>query len=263
MDRLTLEKKIQSKLKAEKTDEKKLISEIRAYFKRCKKEIGVIGLSGGVDSALVCYLAAKALGPEKIFAYHMSYVQKPNDEQDCAQLSKMLGVNYQKFDIRRVVDSLAETFRPNTRIASGNLRVRTRMLALYTFAHNNDGLVLGTGNRTEILLGYFTKYGDGGSDLLPIGNLYKTQVWEMAKLSGLPSHIIEKVPSAGLWDGQTDEKEIGVTYSEIDRILCGHFDLKVDWESLIKMYGQTKVDRVKELHTQSEHKRRMPDILTI
>ena len=263
MDLQELDKKISSKLKIGKSYEAKLISSLRSYFKKCKKQTAVIGLSGGVDSSLVCYLAAKALGPANIFGYHMPYVQSEQDEADVKQLVKMLGVNYQKHDIRPIVDKMAETFKPRTRIASGNLRARTRMVALYDFAHTNEGLVLGTGNRTELLLGYFTKHGDGATDLLPIGSLYKSQVWEMARLSKLPQHIIDKVPSAGLWEGQTEEKEIGVPYAEIDRILVAHFDLEMAWEEVARFYIEKKVARVRELHEQSEHKRRPPDILDV
>ncbi|MEK6954099.1 MAG: NAD+ synthase [Candidatus Micrarchaeota archaeon] len=258
-----LEKKIQEKLKITKASEEKLVSSLRAYFKKCKRQSAVVGLSGGVDSSLVCYLASKALSPENIFAYHMPYVQDEQDEEDVKQLVKMLGVNYQKHDIRSIVDRMAETFKPRTRIASGNIRVRTRMIALYDFAHTNEALVLGTGNRTELLLGYFTKYGDGATDLMPIGHLYKTQVWDLARLSKLPERIIEKVPTAGMWAGQTDEKEIGVPYAEIDRILVSHFDLNIGWDELTNIIQEKKVRRVQELYESSEHKRRMPDVLVI
>lgn len=261
MNPAELEKRIAAELEIKKSSETRLIASLRAYFRKCKRQTAVIGLSGGVDSSLVCYLATKALGAENIFAYHMPYVQKEQDELDVAQLVKMLGVNYQKHDIRPIVDKMAETFKPRTRIASGNLRARTRMIALYDFAHTHEGLVLGTGNRTELLLGYFTKHGDGATDLLPIGNLYKSQVWEMARLSGLPQHIVDKVPSAGLWEGQTDEKELGVPYREIDRILVAHFELKIGWDELTKIIQEKKVRRVQELHEASEHKRRVPDVL--
>ncbi|MFH1750970.1 MAG: NAD+ synthase, partial [Candidatus Micrarchaeota archaeon] len=234
-----------------------------SYFKGCKKSFAVVGLSGGVDSSLVCYLASKALLPANVFAYLMPYVRNDKDESDAGQLAKMLGVNFQNVDIRAIVDKMAETFKPRTRIASGNLRVRTRMMALYDFAHTHDALVLGTGNRTELLLGYFTKYGDGATDLLPIGGLYKTQVWEMSRLSGLPEHIIGKVPTAGLWEGQTDEKELGVPYADIDRILVARFDLGMPWAEISNYFAEKKVLRVKELHEQSEHKRRVPDVIPL
>ncbi|MFH0972296.1 MAG: NAD+ synthase [Candidatus Micrarchaeota archaeon] len=261
MDKNGLELKIRKQLQVSKSDEKALVSSIADFFGKCSRKTAVLGISGGVDSALVCYLAAKALGAKNVFAYHLPYVQNAQDEKDAQQLAKMVGANYNKIDIRRAVDTLTDTFKPLTRIASGNIRVRTRMLALYTFAHEHEALVIGTGNRTEILLGYFTKFGDGAADLLPIGSLYKTQVWGMAQLSGLPKHIIEKVPSAGLWEGQTDERELGVRYSEIDRILACHFDLKMHWEKIGGYFDKVKVARVRELHEKSEHKRRMPGIL--
>ena len=261
MDKLTLESKLEKWLSLPNGAEGKIVTEMKAYFKKSKKTFAVVGLSGGVDSALTCYLAAKALGPLNVYAYHLPYVQKPADEKDSQQLAKMLKVNFQKIDIRRIVDTYHETLKPRTRIIAGNLRVRTRMLILYSFANQFDGLVLGTGNRTELSLGYFTKYGDGGCDLLPIGNLYKTQVWEMARRSGLPKHIVEKVPTAGMWDNQTDEAEIGVRYSEIDKILSSHLDLKISWQDLLKLFDKNKVARIKELTEQSEHKRKMPPIL--
>ncbi|MFH1257771.1 MAG: NAD+ synthase [Candidatus Micrarchaeota archaeon] len=258
---MDLDAALKKKFAVSKKDEQQLVSSIRKYFHGAGKKKAVIGISGGVDSALVCYLACKALGPQNVFAYHLPYVQNERDGRDAENLAKMLGANFKQIDIRRAVDTLTDTYKPSTRIASGNIRVRARMMALFTFAHMHEGLVIGTGNRTELLLGYFTKFGDGGCDVLPIGNYYKTQVWEMAKLSGLPEHIINKVPSAGMWEGQTDEKEIGVTYSEIDKILCAHFDLKLGWDKLENYFKAEKVQRIAELNGKSGHKRSMPQIL--
>jgi NAD+ synthase len=253
-----LERGISNMLKSE---EDRIIKKIKAYFKGAGRAAAIIGVSGGIDSALICYLTAKALGAENVFAYYLPANPNPQDERDVEKIVKITGVNYQKFDIRRAADTLAETVKPYSRISTGNIRVRARMLALYTFAHTHNGLVVGTGNRTELLLGYFTKYGDGGCDILPIGKLYKTQVWELAKIIGLPKEIIEKSPSAGMWEGQKDEKEIGMTYGEMDAILIKHFEEKKSWKELEKLIDKKKVGRIRELHEKSEHKRNLPPIL--
>ncbi len=261
MDKTGLEEKIQRKLRLPTGTEAKLILQIQEYFKRSGKQTAIIGLSGGVDSSLVCHLAAKAIGAGNVYAFHMPYSQNPQDERDAQGYAKKLGVNYRKIEMRRVVDALSETFRPTNRIASGNLRVRARMVALYTYANEFGGLVLGTGNRSELLLGYFTKFGDGGCDLLPIGSLYKSQVWRLAESAGVPEMIINKAPSAGMWENQTDEKELGVEYELIDKILVSHFDLKMKWEALEPYFDKAKVSRVRHLHESTQHKRILPPIL--
>ena len=261
MDQNVFEKKILDALKTSTADEKNLILKIKAHFKKAGKKTAVIGLSGGVDSSLVCYLAAKALGKENVFAYYMPYVYDEKDEKDIEQLVKLVGVIYKKIDLRGIVDKICETIKPRNTLAAGNIRARARMITLYSFANGNDALVLGTGNRTELLLGYFTKYGDGACDLLPIGKLYKLQVWDMARLSKLPKHIIDKVPTAGLCEGQTDESELGVTYMEIDKILAAHFELGMPWKEIEGHFVPKKVLRVRELHETSFHKRINPEFL--
>lgn len=193
---------------------------IRTEIGRAGFERGVLGLSGGLDSALACWLAAEALGPQNVLAVRMPYKTSSPDSLDHAQLViDATGVQSLTIPITEMVDPLFEHFPGADSMRRGNAMARARMIVLYDQSEAFNALVIGTGNKTEILLGYSTLYGDSASALNPLGDLYKTQVRQLAREIGLPEAIIAKPPSADLWVGQTDEGELGFTYAEVDRLL--------------------------------------------
>lgn len=180
----------------------------------------VVALSGGVDSAVSCYLAADALGPQNVLAVRMPYKASTRDSLEHAQLViDALGVHSITIPITDIVDPYFERFPDANQIRRGNIMARARMIILYDQSEAFDGLVVGTGNKTEILLGYSTLYGDSACALNPLGDLYKTQLRQLAWSMGVPEPIIQKPPSADLWVGQTDESELGFTYEEVDKLL--------------------------------------------
>lgn len=180
----------------------------------------VIGLSGGIDSALSCYLAVEALGPENVLAVRMPYVaSSPDSLEDAQRVIDATGVQSLTVPITDMVAPLFERFPKMNNMRKGNVMARARMIVLYDQSEAFGGLVVGTGNKTELLLGYSTLYGDSACALNPIGDLYKTQVRQLSREIGMPSEVVEKPPSADLWAGQTDEAELGFTYEEVDRLL--------------------------------------------
>ncbi len=221
----------------------------------------VLGMSGGLDSALVAKLCADALGPKRVLALALPKGDGGKDQADARAYAKDLGATFRAIDIAPFVERFESGLKAgrSDRVARGNLRARTRMIVWYFVANSEDRLVIGTGNKSEILTGYFTKFGDGGADLLPIGDLYKTQVRAMAQHLGVPKRILEKVPTAGLWPGQTDEGELGIPYDELDRILLG-IELQMDPEAIAEKAGVSleRVEHVEALVTASVHKRKMP-----
>jgi NAD+ synthase len=180
----------------------------------------VIGLSGGIDSALSCYLAAEALGAQNVLAVRMPYRTSSADSLEHAQLViDALGVQSLTIPVTEMVEPLFAHFSEMDGMRKGNVMARQRMIILYDQSAAFNGLVVGTGNKTEILLGYTTLFGDSACALNPIGDLYKTQVRQLARALGVPEPLITKPPSADLWVGQTDEGELGFTYAEVDQLL--------------------------------------------
>jgi NAD+ synthase len=193
---------------------------IRTEITRTGYSRAVVGLSGGVDSSLSCYLAAEAMGPENVLALRMPYKASSPDSLEHAELViTALGVQSLTISITDMVDPLLEYIPEDETIRRGNVMARARMMVLYDQSEAFGGLVVGTGNKTEILLGYTTLYGDSACAINPLGDLYKTQVRQLAHAMGVPEEIIQKAPSADLWAGQTDEGELGFTYDEADRLL--------------------------------------------
>jgi len=183
-------------------------------------ERAVIGVSGGVDSALSCFLAAEALGPKNVLAVRMPYkTSSPESLEHAQMVIEQTGVESLTVPITVMVDALIEQFPNMNAIRRGNVMARARMIVLYDQSAAFDGLVVGTGNKTEALLGYTTLYGDSACAYNPIGDLYKAQVRQLARAVGVPEAIIEKPPSADLWPGQTDEDELGFTYEAADHLL--------------------------------------------
>jgi NAD+ synthase len=180
----------------------------------------VLGLSGGIDSALACYLAAEALGPENVMAVRMPYKTSSQGSLDHAQLViDALEVQALTIPITEMVDPLINRFPEMDQRRKGNIMARQRMIILFDQSEAFKGLVIGTGNKTEILLGYSTLYGDSACALNPLGDLYKAQVRQLSQALGVPQPILDKAPSADLWTGQTDEGELGFTYEQADQIL--------------------------------------------
>jgi NAD+ synthase len=197
-----------------------LTSFIHSEITRSGFSHAVIGLSGGIDSALSCYLAAEALGPQNVLAVRMPYRTSSADSLKHAQMViDALGVQSMTVDITCMVDALYAQFPDANNGRRGNAMARSRMIVLYDQSEAFRGLVVGTGNKTEILLGYTTLYGDSASALNPLGDLYKTQVRQLSRAMGMPEAIVQKPPSADLWTGQTDEGELGFTYEQVDQLL--------------------------------------------
>jgi len=180
----------------------------------------VIGLSGGVDSAVSTYIAAEALGPHNVLAVLMPYrTSSPESTEDAAQVVQQLGVRSTIVDITSMVEPLFESQKINDQLRKGNIMARERMIILYDLSHKEGGLVVGTSNKTESLLGYGTLFGDTACAINPLGDLYKTHVWALAAECGVPKKIIDKKPTADLWQGQTDESELGFRYKDVDALL--------------------------------------------
>jgi NAD+ synthase len=241
---------------------------IREQMEKAGREKAVIALSGGVDSSLVATLAVRALGPERVIAHTLpdGEVTSEEDVQDAEELAKSLGILCRRISIHAPLETFRETFTEvglhGDPIAWANVKPRLRMIVNYFVANFENGLVLGTGNKSEWLIGYFTKGGDGLADILPIGHLYKTQVRQLARFVGVPERIIDKPPSAGLWKGQTDEGEIGLSYEEIDKILYCLHDRRMSVNQTVKVLKTRKkyVQMIMDMMKASEHKRKLPPI---
>ena len=226
----------------------------------------VLGLSGGIDSAVVLKLASRAVGGDKVLALMMPEEDSPRaDLDDAKALCEDEGVDYEVIPITGIVAAFTDAIGGRMRKeAAANIKARCRMTVLYHHAGCGQMLVLGTSNKSELLIGYFTKYGDGGADLEPIGDLYKTQVRQMASSLGVPQHIIDKAPSAGLWKGQTDEREIGMSYHMLDAILMG-IERGQDEKAIAGSSGATisEVKRISTMVRLSSHKRKFPPVVKI
>lgn len=229
----------------------------RAGFSRA-----VVGLSGGVDSSLSCTLAAEALGADNVLAVLMPYESSSPESLEHAQLLiDKLGVNSLTVPITDMVDPLFDLFPDADHIRKGNAMARARMIVLYDQSQAYEGLVVGTGNKTEILLGYTTLYGDSACALNPLGDLYKTQARQLARAMELPEVIIAKPPSADLWVGQTDEGELGFTYAEVDQLLYLLVDERYNPDDCIAAgFSETFVRAVIDLIRNNHFKRVMPPI---
>ena len=190
----------------------------------------VVGLSGGIDSTLTAYLATQAVGRQNVFGIVMPSTTTPTEDKiHGTDIAKTLGIDYKEIAIDSILNEfllVTQYKTENEQLAIGNLKARIRMSIIYYFANSKNYLVSGTGNKSEILIGYFTKHGDGACDIEPIGDLYKTDVFKLAKDMGIPDEIINKPPRAGLWNNQTDEDEIGMTYENLDKILYQYQDKK-------------------------------------
>lgn len=236
---------------------------LRAHVAESGSPGVAVGLSGGIDSALAARLAADALGPAHVLGILLPDAAYPSElRTETESYARNLGIRSRTVEIepveRALRASLPEIEDP---LARGNAKARLRMLIEYALARAGGLLVLGTGNKSELLLGYFTKYGDGGVDLLPLGDLYKTEVREIAERLHLPASIRDRPPTAGLWEGQTDEAELGLPYGDLDRILRGLEELRTPSE-IAELTGLSlaEVERIDGRVLANRHKRRLPPI---
>lgn len=233
---------------------------IRAQVEGSGAKGVVIGLSGGIDSAVVTKLCVEALGADKVLNVFLPCPTTPKEDlADVQGMSRAWGTTLLVYDIGTLLSAYHKLMPGSDRKeVAGNLMARIRMTVLYAHANLDDRLVMGTGNKSELLMGYFTKYGDGGADLLPIGDLYKTEVRELARLIGVPERVIEKEPSAGLWEGQTDESEMGIAYDDLDLVLSGLEDqMSLDVISRKTGVPMALVEMVAAKNLASRHKRRL------
>jgi NAD+ synthase len=222
----------------------------------------VVGLSGGIDSALSCALAVEALGPENVLALRMPYRSSSSDSLEHAQLMiDQFKVQSRTIEITNMVEPLFEQDPKITKIRMGNIMARARMIVLYDQSEAFKGLVLGTSNTTEILLGYSTIWGDMASAINPIGDLYKAQIRQLSRALNIPTPIIDKAPSADLWDGQTDENELGFTYDQVDRLLYLLVDQRFSPQECIEEgFDEKFVHAVVARVRRNQFKRMMPPI---
>jgi NAD+ synthase len=227
---------------------------VRTEITRMGFSRAVIGLSGGIDSALSCFLAAEALGPENVLAVRMPYKSSSADSlEDAQRVIDATGVQSMTVEITDMVEPLFARFPDMDNMRKGNIMARSRMIILYDQSAVYKGLVVGTGNKTEILLGYTTLFGDSANALNPIGDLYKTQVRQLSHDLGVPESVISKAPSADLWSGQTDEGELGFTYAEVDQLLCLLIDQRYTPEECVEAgfrepFVRTVVERIRRNH---------------
>jgi len=235
---------------------------IRSEITRMGFSRAVINLSGGIDSALSCFLAAEALGPENVLAIRLPYrTSSPESLEHAQMVIEATGVRSLTVEITPMVDPLIERFPEMDALRKGNIMARARMIVLYDQSAAFQGLAVGTGNKTEILLGYTTLYGDSACAINPLGDLYKTQVRQLARAVGVPAVIIEKPPSADLWVGQTDEGELGYTYAEVDRLLYLMVDERYTPEECIEAgFAPGFVRAVVERVRRNQFKRVLPPV---
>ncbi|MBI3091788.1 MAG: NAD+ synthase [Candidatus Tectomicrobia bacterium] len=245
--------------------EKLLVGFVANEVRKVGMERVVVGISGGIDSALSTYIAAAALGRENVVGILMPYkTSNPESKEDALRVVGDLGIEHRVIDITPMIDAYFGAFPEADQMRRGNKMARERMTILYDQSAVARALVLGTSNKTELLLGYGTLYGDMASALNPIGDIYKTQVRQLAKAMGVPAPIVAKTPSADLWLGQSDEAELGFTYDEVDRLLYLYVDQRYSSEDLVEAgFDALFVARVAERVRANQFKRRPPLIAKV
>ncbi len=236
---------------------------IRAQVDAAGADGAVLGLSGGIDSTTVANLAVETLGSENVHGLVLpARVSSDENMSDAERVAVDLEISYDVIEVEPIIDALLSAYpeAEGDHVAVGNARARVRAILNYLVANHEDRLVLGTGNRSEAAVGYFTKYGDGAVDCHPIGNLYKQQVRQVASSLGVPEDLVEKTPTAELWEDQTDESEMGFGYDTLDSILATHIDgpLSVTATSRHLDIDEQTVEEVREMYEASEHKRKAP-----
>ena len=237
---------------------------IRTRVNDAKADGVVLGLSGGIDSAVTLSLSVMALGSENVTGLIM-----PFHETDSVNLAKdhaeILGVNTTNINISEIVSSYKNSSSLfSEKLSEGNLHSRIRMSLLYGYGFSSNSLVIGTSNKSELLIGYYTKWGDGASDFLPMGDLYKSQVYALARSLDVPTEILERIPTAELWEGQSDEEELGISYESLDKILLG-LEKQLSSTELAKSTGINveSINRIDDLVKRTIHKRVFPPVCKI
>ncbi len=244
---------------------KLLVDFIRDEITNAGVNRGVIGLSGGVDSAVVAYLTAEALGKENVFCVLLPYkTSSPDSLEDAKLIADTLGVRSDVIDITSIADAYIEKTSHLSNVRRGNFLARIRMVVLYDRSAREKALVVGTSNKTELMLGYGTIYGDTACGINPLGDLYKSQVWQLAEALGVPEHIVKKMPTADLWVGQTDEGELGFSYAEVDKLLYYMIDERRNDDELLELgFSRTFISKVHGLVQKNQFKRQPPTIAKI
>lgn len=226
---------------------------------------GIVGVSGGLDSAVVLVLMERALGPDHTFALIMPYkTSSPESLEDAKKLCDQLKVHQEVIDITPSVDAYFDRYPTDNTVLIGNKCARERMSVLYDFSARKKALVVGTSNKSELLVGYSTLFGDSAAAFFPLGDLYKTQLFEFARYLKVPPEIIEKKPSADLWKDQTDESEIGMPYRELDQVLYQLVDLRKKPEDIEKMgFQRDVIEKIVDLIIHSQYKRTVPPVVKL
>jgi len=244
---------------------KMLVGFLRDEISKVGIKKSVLGLSGGIDSSLSAFLAASAMGPENVTGVIMPYrLSSPKSEEDARAVAKACGIKIKVVDISKQIDAYFELYKDASELRKGNKMARERMTILYDHSAMLNALVVGTSNKTELLLGYGTLFGDMASALNPLGDLFKTQVRQLSRYLGVPSQVVEKAPSADLWAGQTDEQELGYTYEEADAVLYMLVDCRFSVQDVIDDgFDENLVKGISRLIMVSQYKRRLPLIAKI
>lgn len=253
-------------------DYSKKVEEITKWIRETVSEAGfsrvIVAVSGGIDSAVSLYLLVKALGAENVYALLMPYGPLSTKSlKDGKMVASAVGLERDHVvvrDITKVVDKMIKQINDEkiSAIRKGNIMARMRMIFLYDLAKSLNALVVGTENKSEYYLGYFTRFGDEASDIEPIRQLYKTQVWEMARYLGVSQEIIKKAPSANLWEGQSDEREFGFSYEDADKVLYHYFEEGLPRQSIVALgLSQKLVDGVLQFVEKNNFKHHVPFII--
>lgn len=242
-----------------------LVGFVRDEVRKVGIRKAVLGLSGGIDSALVAFIAAEALGPDNVHAICMPYrTSNPESEAHARLVAEACGIHFSVIPITAMVDAYFDSFPEADNMRRGNKMARERMTILFDHSALLPALVLGTSNKTELLLGYGTLYGDMASALNPIGDLYKSHVWQLSEAIGVPREVIDKKPSADLWAGQTDEEELGFSYRQVDELLYRMVDLRLTRTELINEgFEAAFIDLIYRRVQNSHFKRRLPVIAKV
>ena len=247
--------------------EKLIVEFIKNETKRIGIKKAVLGLSGGIDSAVSAYLTVKALGAENLLCVLMPYKTSSKESiEDANKVTKFLNVRSKIVEITGMVDAFLKNIdeKSISNVRKGNIMARMRMIVLYDESANENALVIGTGNKTEILLGYTTIFGDSACGINPIGDLYKTQVFSLAEHLNVPAEIIKKKPSADLWIGQSDEEELGIKYEEVDKYLFHRVDERKSVEELIQSgFDKDYCERIEKMISRNQFKRLPPIIAKV
>ena len=240
-----------------------IVKFIQSKVSEAKTDGIVVGLSGGIDSTLIAYLACEAVGKENVFGIIMPSTTTPTEDKiHGISIAQGLGIDYKEIAIDSILNEfLFMTQLEEDNLAIGNLKARIRMSIIYFYANQKKYLVSGTGNKSEILIGYFTKHGDGACDIEPIGDLYKTDVFKLSRYMGVPEDIIDKPPRAGLWNNQTDEAEIGMSYDLIDQILYQYCEKSKKDKEISEMLEipVDDVDMIIDKINRNKHKSKVPE----